>query len=140
MEDKKFLAEIFKRLDGNFYGLNNDGTPCVLTDSEVAADSLEETLLNLDLGGVYERIDKVNDNGIWEARFILKGNEYKKRTEYRVMVKKYGYATIKADSEEGARKKSANMWDGEFDWATRDWNDSEIVESFNEEEPDYLMR
>lgn len=60
--------------------------------------------------------------------------------EYRVMIRKYGYATIKADSEEDARKKTSTMWDGEFDWATRDWNDSEIVESFNKEKPDYLMR
>lgn len=56
------------------------------------------------------------------------------------MVKKYGYATIDADTEEEARKKTDNMWDGEFDWATRHWNDAEIVEPFNEEEPDYLMR
>lgn len=61
-------------------------------------------------------------------------------SKYRVMVKKYGYATIDADTEEEARKKTDNMWDGEFDWATRHWNDAEIVEPFNEEEPDYLMR
>ena len=60
--------------------------------------------------------------------------------KFRVMVRKYGYATIDADTEEEARKRTGDMWDGEFNWATRDWNDSEIVESYNEEEPDYLMR
>lgn len=79
MEDKEFLIEIFKRLSGNFYEKNIHGTPCVLTYSEVAADALEETLLNLGLGSTYERVDKVNDNGNWEARFIVKGNEYKKK-------------------------------------------------------------
>lgn len=60
--------------------------------------------------------------------------------ERRVMVKKYGFATVKGDTDEEIRKKTATMWDGEFDWATRAWQDSEIVEDFNEEEPDYLMK
>lgn len=60
--------------------------------------------------------------------------------ERRVMVKKYGYATVKGDTNEEIRKKTADMWDGEFDWATRDWHDSEIVEGFDEDNQDYLMR
>lgn len=56
--------------------------------------------------------------------------------KYRVMVKKYGFATVEADTEEEAMKKADEMWDGEFDWAERDWKDSEIVE----DEPDYLLR
>lgn len=60
--------------------------------------------------------------------------------ERRVMVKKYGFATVKGDTEEEIRKKTDNMWDGEFDWATRDWHDSVIVENFDSEAPDYLMR
>lgn len=58
----------------------------------------------------------------------------------RVMVAKYGYATVEGDTDEEIRKKTATMWDGEFDWAERDWKDSEIVEDFNEDEPDYLIR
>lgn len=58
--------------------------------------------------------------------------------KHRVMVKKYGYATIEGDTEEEIRKKTGEMWDGEFDWAERDWQESEIVENFNEELPDYL--
>ena len=48
--------------------------------------------------------------------------------KYRVMVKKYGYAEVEAANEEDARKKTANMWDGEFDWAEHDWEDAEIVD------------
>lgn len=56
--------------------------------------------------------------------------------KYRVMVVKYGYATIDAENEKEACKKTNNMWDGEFDWAERDWEDSEIVENYDEEIPD----
>ena len=48
--------------------------------------------------------------------------------KYRVMVKKYGYAEVEAANEEEARKKTDNMWDGEFDWSERDWHDSKIVD------------
>lgn len=48
--------------------------------------------------------------------------------KYRVMVRKYGYADIEAANEKEARKKTDNMWDGEFDWAERDWQDAEIVD------------
>lgn len=60
--------------------------------------------------------------------------------KYRVMVVKYGYATVESKNEEEARKKTDNMWDGEFDWAERDWQDSQIVEEYDEESPDYLIR
>ena len=50
------------------------------------------------------------------------------KKKYRVQVVKYGYADIDADSAEEARRKTDNMWDGEFDWAERDWRDAEIVE------------
>lgn len=47
---------------------------------------------------------------------------------YRVMVRKYGYADVEAETEEAARRKTDEMWDGEFDWSERDWEDSEVVE------------
>lgn len=45
---------------------------CALTDSEVAADALEETLFNMGLDNTYERVDGINSDGIWEAKFITK--------------------------------------------------------------------
>lgn len=50
--------------------------------------------------------------------------------KYRVMVIKYGYATVEADTEEDARKKTNEMREGEFDWTERDSEDSEIVEDY----------
>lgn len=44
-----------------------------------------------------------------------------------VMIKKYGYATIKGNTDEEILKKTNDMKDEEFDWAKRDWMDSEIV-------------
>ena len=55
--------------------------------------------------------------------------------KYKVMVRKYGYAEIEADSEKEALKKTDNMWDGEFDWAERDWEDAEIVEDPRNKKP-----
>lgn len=46
---------------------------------------------------------------------------------YEVCVPKYGYAEVKAHSEEEALRKTDEMWDDEFDWAERDWRDAEIV-------------
>lgn len=60
--------------------------------------------------------------------------------KYRVMVVKYGYATVEAKNEEDARKKTDNMWDGKFDWTERDWQDSQVVEDCDEKNADYLIR
>ena len=58
-----------------------------------------------------------------------KGEEtMSEKKKYRVQVVKYGYAYIDADSAEEARRKTDNMWDGEFDWVERDWRDAEIVD------------
>ena len=46
---------------------------------------------------------------------------------YEVCVPKYGYAEVKAHSEEEALRKTDEMWDDEFDWSERDWRDAEIV-------------
>lgn len=53
--------------------------------------------------------------------------------KYHVMVKKYGYSTIRANSENEAKKKTENMWDGEFDWSERNFGDAEIIEECDEE-------
>lgn len=49
---------------------------------------------------------------------------------YHMMVKKYGYADVEADSEEEAKKRTENMWDAEFDWAERTADDAEVVEDW----------
>lgn len=74
MSDKILIEEIFKRLGDNFY---ENGKPffqdeklCAITDSETAADALEETLFNLGLDGEYKRINYTNPDGIWECKFI----------------------------------------------------------------------
>ncbi len=76
----EILYWIIRSLDnGNFIktGLNEDGKPYAITDSEVAADSLSETLYNLgfvernndNLDGDYYRTVS-SPNGLWEAKFI----------------------------------------------------------------------
>lgn len=70
MNDKELIMEIFKRLDDNFYDLDN---PMVAeTDSEIAADALAETLFNIGLEDLYEREDSIDVNGCWFARFVVK--------------------------------------------------------------------
>ena len=70
MSDKKLIMEIFKRLENNFY-LLEDSTMAE-TDSEIAADALDETLFNIGLDNLYEREDGVDGNGCWYARFVVK--------------------------------------------------------------------
>lgn len=51
---------------------------------------------------------------------------------YRIVVTKYGYANVEADSAEEAIMIAENkMTDGEFDWSY--FNDAEIMEEFEEE-------
>lgn len=70
MNDKELIMEIFKRLDDNFYDLDD---PMVAeTDSEIAADALVETLFNIGLDDLYKRTDGVNKDGCWFARFEVK--------------------------------------------------------------------
>lgn len=70
MSDRELIMEIFKRLDENFYDL--DDTMVAETDSEIAADALDETLFNIGLEDLYEREDSVDGNGCWFARFVVK--------------------------------------------------------------------
>ena len=69
MSDKKLIMEIFKRLENNFY-LLEDSTMAE-TDSEIAADALAETLFNIGLDNLYKREDGVDGNGCWYARFVV---------------------------------------------------------------------
>ena len=70
MSDRELIMEIFKRLDDNFYDL--DDSMVAETDSEIAADALDETLFNIGLEDLYEREDGVDGNGCWYARFLVK--------------------------------------------------------------------
>lgn len=67
LTDKELIGSIFQRLADNFIDLNNP--MMAMTDSEAAADSLAETLYNIGLDGEYERVDGVDENGLWYARF-----------------------------------------------------------------------
>lgn len=46
--------------------------------------------------------------------------------KYRVMVVKYGYAVIEADSEKEAQDLIDDMKDKDFDWS--DFDDGQVVE------------
>lgn len=46
--------------------------------------------------------------------------------KYRVMVVKYGWATIEADSEKEAQDLINDMRDKDFDWS--DFDDGQVVE------------
>jgi hypothetical protein len=75
MTDRILIEEILKRLGDNFYESKkpyyHDGKLCAITDSETAADALDETLFNMGLDGTYERINSVNSDGIWEVSFVV---------------------------------------------------------------------
>lgn len=45
----------------------------------------------------------------------------------RVMVVKYGYVVVEADTESEAIEKAENMNDGEFDWSDPD--DTQVVDN-----------
>lgn len=49
--------------------------------------------------------------------------------KYRVMVIKYGYAVVEAESESEALESVNNMDNGCFDWS--DFDDGQIVEEIN---------
>lgn len=70
MSDRELIMEIFKRLDNNFYDL--DDQMVAETDSEIASDALTETLFNIGLEDLYKREDSVDGNGCWFARFVVK--------------------------------------------------------------------
>ena len=76
----KILYWIIRSLDNSNFietGLNEYGKPYAITDSEVAADSLSETLYNLgfveknndNLDGDYYRTQSFSD-GFWEMKFV----------------------------------------------------------------------
>lgn len=44
----------------------------------------------------------------------------------RIMVVKYGYAIVEAETEDEAIEKANNMSDGEFDWSDPD--DAQVVD------------
>ena len=53
--------------------------------------------------------------------------------EYRIMVCKYGFATVEANSESEALKKVNTMTDSDFDWS-KDYSDddAEIIDNMEE--------
>lgn len=55
-------------------------------------------------------------------------NELKKHREHnvRIMVTKYGYAVVEAETEETALQKVSTMDDSEFDWSDPD--DGQVVD------------
>lgn len=65
MSDRELIMEIFKRLDDNFDNL--DDPMLAKTDSEVAADALEETLYNIGLDSMYAKESQIDENGceVW---------------------------------------------------------------------------
>lgn len=77
---QEILYWIIKNLDGNFIetGITKDRKPYVITDSEIAADSLTETLYNLGFveqnkdnsDGDYIRIEIVSEKGFYEVKFV----------------------------------------------------------------------
>lgn len=71
MDDKTLLKELFRRLGDNFFE-NNRNPEEPVTDSQVAADALQETLFNMgfDEGIHYKRIESCND-GVWECKFSI---------------------------------------------------------------------
>ena len=76
MTDQILINEIFTSLGDNFYDTKkpyyHNGRLCAITDSETAADALEETLFNLALDGFYEKIAELNEYGINEYKFVIK--------------------------------------------------------------------
>lgn len=76
----EILYWIFRSLDGNFIetGIAEDGKPYAITDSEVAADSLHETLYNLGFveknddnsDGDYYRTQSLDKDGFCEMKFV----------------------------------------------------------------------
>ena len=68
MSDRTLITEIFARLGDKFL---NRGTTAE-TDSEVAADALEETLYNIGLSNLCERTDGIDKSGCWYAKFEIK--------------------------------------------------------------------
>lgn len=77
---QEILYWIFRSLDGNFIetGITEDRKPYAITDSEVAADSLHETLYNLgfveknddNTYGDYCRTQSLDKDGFWEMKFV----------------------------------------------------------------------
>lgn len=49
----------------------------------------------------------------------------------RIMVVKYGYAVVEADTDFDACEEAKNMSDDEFDWS--DFDDAQVVEDLEEE-------
>lgn len=50
---------------------------------------------------------------------------------YRVMVVRYGYATVEADTESEALEKTKGMSSHDFDWS--DFGDAQVVETEDED-------
>jgi hypothetical protein len=73
MSDRELIMEIFKRLDDNFDNL--DDPTLAVTDSEVAADALEETLYNIGLDHMCTKEYKVDENGCEVWSFKVNENE-----------------------------------------------------------------
>lgn len=77
---QEILYWILGKLDGNFIetGITGDWKPYAITDSEIAADSLTETLYNLGFveqnkdnpDGDYKKIEIVSEKGFYEVKFV----------------------------------------------------------------------
>ncbi len=78
MSDKELIMEIFKRLDNNFDNL--DDPTLAITDSEVAADALEETLYNIGLDHMYTEDCTADEYGceLWHFKVIDPDEEIEK--------------------------------------------------------------
>lgn len=76
MTDETLIENIFSRLGGNFYEKEKpyyiNGRLAAITDSEVAAESLNETLFNMGLDRMYDVVRKPNSDGLQEIIFISK--------------------------------------------------------------------
>lgn len=64
-----------------------------------------------------------------EINLTMKGNFYREDLivkNYRVMVVKYGYAVVEAETEKEALELIDDMQDKDFDWS--DFDDGQVVE------------
>lgn len=71
MDNKELIKAIFERLDGDFWE-NEDGE--LITDSEVAYNSLILILENLNLTEEYKSLTRIEDE-LWYGVFSITGGK-----------------------------------------------------------------
>ena len=117
MKNKKLIKEIFKRLEGNFPCLSSP--KYAQTGSEIAADSLRETLYNIGLDGLYVFRVGLDDLGLWTAYFKVvdvKDEEIEEMWDERrsdFFIEGYGERILKNDwrfFEAGTTEKEIDRW------------------------------